>query len=297
MSDGANGSKKVGVNRGQSDAVNRLPEVIETHIHLEKYTEAEARTMLAESRLGGVGAVVAVSMDLASCERTRQLALEQHGFVLPAYGWHPEQPLPVPGNLDELIGWIRERHAAGESFAIGEVGLPYYTRTEHETAGEAFDESGYSDILRRFTSLAAELDRPLILHAVYEDASKAATLLRECGVRRAHFHWYKGDEETTRLLAESGYMISLTPDVLYEPDIQELAKHYPLEQLMTETDGPWPFEGPFAGRATHPLMIYESVREIARLRDLPESETAEALARNARLFYGFTLEPADDFSA
>ncbi|SDT44376.1 TatD DNase family protein [Paenibacillaceae bacterium GAS479] len=287
MSDGANGSQKNGANSGQSATVDRLPEVIETHIHLEKYTEAEARTMLAESRLGGVGAVVAVSMDLASCERTRRLAMDYPGFVLPAYGWHPEQPLPAFGELEDLIGWIRERHAAGESFAVGEVGLPYYTRTEQEAAGEAFDESGYLDILRRFASLAAELDRPLILHAVYEDASKTAALLREYGVRRAHFHWYKGDSETTRLLAESGYMISLTPDVLYEQEIRELAANFPLEQLMTETDGPWPFEGPFAGRATHPLMICESVCEIARLRGLSESETAEALARNARLFYDF----------
>ncbi|MCM3746077.1 TatD family hydrolase [Paenibacillus pasadenensis] len=260
--------------------------LIETHIHLEKYPKSERDAMLEEARQGGVEAIVAVSMDMASCERTRELALEYPGFVLPAYGWHPEQPLAEPDELEALIGWIRERHAAGEAFAVGEVGLPYYTRTELEAAGETFDESGYVQILRQFASLAAELDRPLILHAVYEDASKAAAVLREFGVKRAHFHWYKGDAETTRLLAEAGYMISLTPDVLYEPEIQELAAHYPLEQLMTETDGPWPFEGPFAGQATHPLMMRSSIQEIARLRGLGEQETAAALADNARQFYG-----------
>ena len=104
--------------------------------------------------------------------------------------------------------------------------------------------------MERFAALAAETDRPLVLHAVYEDALKAAAILRKYGVKRAHFHWYKGDEETTRLLAESGYWISITPDVVYEPDIRQLAATYPLGQLMTETDGPWPFQGPFAGSPT-----------------------------------------------
>ncbi|WP_338131236.1 TatD family hydrolase [Cohnella rhizosphaerae] len=86
----------------------------------------------------------------------------------------------------------------------GEVGLPYYTRTEAEARGEAFDEAPYLAQLDDFVRLAAELDRPIALHAVYEDADKALAILDRRGVRRAHFHWYKGSPETTARLAERG---------------------------------------------------------------------------------------------
>ncbi|WP_048748666.1 TatD family hydrolase [Paenibacillus sp. P22] len=259
--------------------------LVDAHIHLEQYAADELEAMLEQSFNGGVAAVVAVSMDLDSAERTRKLAGRHPGRIMPAYGWHPEQELPDEAEMQALLAWIRNRHEAGEAFAIGEVGLPYYMRTEAQAEGKGFDESGYLRILREFVSLAADTGRPIILHAVYEDAAKAAELLREFGVARAHFHWYKGDEAMTRMLADAGWYVSLTPDVLYEEEIRLLAATYPLERLMTETDGPWPFEGPFAGQATHPLMIRESVREIARLRGMDEREAASMLAANARRLY------------
>ncbi|QJC52336.1 TatD family hydrolase [Paenibacillus albicereus] len=281
------GIGKDGQASGLGERGSAAAALYDTHLHLEQYGERERERMLEEAGQEGVRGIVAVSMDLASSRRTRELALRHPELVLPAYGWHPEQALPQDGELDELIGWIRERHAAGERFAIGEVGLPYYTRTEAESAGASFDESGHIGTLDRFAALAAELDRPLVLHAVYEDALKAAKLLLRHGVRRAHFHWYKGDAETTGVLAQAGWSVSVTPDVLYEPEIRELAASYPLGQLMTETDGPWPFEGPFSGRPTHPLLVREAAREIARLRGLGEHEAVGALADNARRFYGF----------
>lgn len=282
----ASGQAKEGQADRQAERGAAVAALYDTHLHLEQYGEQDRERMLEEARREGVRGIVAVSMDLASSRRTRELALRHPELVLPAYGWHPEQPLLQDGELDELIGWIRERHADGERFAIGEVGLPYYMRSEVESAGGSFDERGYVGTLDRFAALAAELDRPLVLHAVYEDAFKAAKLLLRHGVSRAHFHWYKGDSETTGVLAQAGWSVSVTPDVLYEPEIRELATSYPLGQLMTETDGPWPFEGPFAGRTTHPLMVREAAREIARLRGLGERETAEALASNARRLYG-----------
>ena len=32
---------------------------------------------------------------------------------------------------------------------------------------------------------------------------------------------------------------------------------------MVETDGPWPFEGPFRGEETHPHMIHAVIEQIA----------------------------------
>ncbi|EXX84637.1 DNAase [Paenibacillus darwinianus] len=259
---------------------------VDSHIHLDLYEEQERKALLREAFAAGMEAVVSVSMNLASSQANRELRLAYPEQIMPAYGFHPERPLPSAEEEEELFAWIRERHREGEPFAIGEVGLPYYTRTEAEAAGEAFDEAPYLRLLERFAALAAELERPIVLHAVYEDAAKACALLEKYGVRRAHFHWFKGPEETISRMASNGYFVSVTPDVAYEEEMTALVRRYPADRLMTETDGPWPFEGPYEGRLTSPVMAADVVLRIAELRGTLPAEEAARLLANAKAFYG-----------
>ncbi|QYR19836.1 TatD family hydrolase [Paenibacillus sp. sptzw28] len=260
---------------------------IDSHLHADLYAAGERDEMLRSSFMNGVQAVVAVSMHLESCKSNRELAARYPGRVMPAYGFHPEQPLPPADRLEELVRWIRTRHDAGEAFAIGEVGLPYYSRKDAEAKGRFFDEGPYLQLLNRFVALAAELDRPIVLHAVYDDADKACDLIGKHGVRRAHFHWFKGSFQTMAKLIAQECFISVTPDVLYEEEIMELVRRYPVELMMTETDGPWPFEGPFSGRPTMPCMVKDAAAAIARLKGHDPAETEFRLLQNADRFYGF----------
>jgi TatD DNase family protein len=86
-------------------------------------------------------------------------------------------------------------------------------------------------------------------------------------------------------MIHNGYYISVTPDVVYEEEIQQLVHAYPLEQIMVETDGPWPFEGPFHGRMTHPAMMEESLKIIAKLKDIPVEDVAKTVLDTTKLFY------------
>lgn len=259
--------------------------VIDAHIHVDLYGAAMQEELLMESQRRGVEAVVAVSMDLASSVRTRELALRHPGFVHPAYGFHPEQEAPSREEREELLAWIRDRHHTGETFAIGEVGLPYYKRTEAEAGGASFDETPYIELLECFVALAAELDRPIVLHAVYEDADKACDLLERYGARHAHFHWFKGSAATMKRMAQAGYYISVTPDVAYENEIEGVVSRYPLELMMAETDGPWPFEGAYAGRGTVPEMTRGSVLGIAKVKGIDPLEAGRQLFIQTRKFY------------
>lgn len=259
---------------------------VDAHVHLDQYEEHAAARMLREFTARGGAAVVAVSTDGSSSAATYALARRYPGLVYPAYGFHPEQPLPAEEETDELIRWIRERAADGERFAIGEVGLPYYSRLEAAETGRPFDDKPYIRLLERYAELAAELDRPLILHAVYEDGGIACDIAERYGVKKVHFHWFKGDEATVDKMIAAGYYISVTPDVMYEPEIRELVRRYPLVRMMSETDGPWPFEGPYAGKETEPVMVADVVREIAFLKDEPEDRVRHILYKNAVSFYG-----------
>ncbi|GIP41288.1 hypothetical protein J31TS4_45680 [Paenibacillus sp. J31TS4] len=256
----------------------------DAHLHLDDYPEAERERMLHDLPGLGCAGVIAVSKHLASCRTTRELALRHPELVHPAYGFHPEQPLPGEEETEELLAWIR-RHAE-ECVAIGEIGLPYYTRTEAERRGEAFDQAPYLRLLDRLLALAAELGKPVVLHAVYEDAEVACDLLNRHGIRRAHFHWFKGTPSTVDRMIAEGRTISFTPDLLYEEEIRQLAARYPAELTLAETDGPWPFEGPFAGRPTHPAMAADVIHAWAVIRGLSPEEASSLLLANTRRFYG-----------
>ncbi|WP_054950783.1 TatD family hydrolase [Numidum massiliense] len=258
--------------------------MIDAHIHLDQYDSTAQTQILQGLPTYGVERVVAVSMDLNSSEQTRQLYLRYPERVLPAYGFHPEQSLPPTCELDELFTWIRAHRE--EVAAIGEVGLPYYRRREAEKKGECFNLAPYVTLLERFVAIAAELHQPIALHAVYEDAAVACDLLEAYGVTKAHFHWFKGDETTVQRMIDNGYYISFTPDLLYEPSRQQLAKTYPLQRVMVETDGPWPFDGPFRGQRTHPRMVAAVIRQLAEIKGLPVDVVAQTVRENTLRLYG-----------
>ena len=91
--------------------------------------------------------------------------------------------------------------------------------------------------IEKFIELASKYNLPIVLHAVYEDADIVCDLLEKYKVSRAHFHWFKGSDETMKRMMRNGYYISITPDVLHKEKIRKIVSYYPLEYMMVETDG------------------------------------------------------------
>ncbi|WP_322906914.1 TatD family hydrolase [Paenibacillus campi] len=256
---------------------------IDTHIHLDQYDDHDVRSIMRELPRFGLDTLIAVSMNRESCQRTESLARAYPGIIRPAYGYHPEQPLPSAQQMKLLLDWIEAR--IDKAIAIGEVGLPYYRRQELATTGNTIYEQGYIDLLEQHLQLAARYDKPVVLHAVYDDADIVCELLEQHRITRAHFHWFKGAAAQVERLARSGYYISFTPDIAYEPEIRQLAAMYPRELVMTETDGPWRFEGQFAGQPTVPGMVRDVCRAWAHIQGLEEADAARQLYNNARKLY------------
>jgi TatD DNase family protein len=256
--------------------VNRS--IIDSHIHFDQYSERDRQLLLEELEKHSVDALVSVSTNLSSAIVNRDLALAD-ARIKPAYGFHPEQALPSEIEVSEILSFC-EKHAH-LMIAVGEVGLPYYSLKENPE----IHWEHYCEILEVFIQLSAKLNKPVILHAVYEDAAITINLLEKYSIQKAHFHWFKGPKKTVERMIENGYSISITPDCLYEPEIQELIKVYPLSQMMVETDGPWPFEGIFTKKMTHPKMIHHSITQISALKKRNLEDVYRELYQNTKKFY------------
>lgn len=256
---------------------------IDTHCHLDFYKPKEQQQIISELKACEVDHIISVSFNLASCKDNQALHAAHPQLIKPAYGFHPEQALPTEAEIAELLQWIRQH--SHEAAAIGEVGLPYYTRHEAWQKGTTFELQPYIDLLETFIALAAELHKPLALHTIYEDAEVTCDLLEQYNIKRAHFHWFKGSTTTIQRIINNGYYISFTPDIFYESEIQDIAKKVPLTQMMVETDGPWQFEGPFTGEMTHPLMLASIIGKIAGIKEVSESYARQIIYENSRRFY------------
>ncbi len=252
--------------------------MIDAHIHLDQYKNKEIELILEGS--DSIEALLSVSFDLESCKRNLLLS-KKYQKVKPAFGFHPEQRLPTENELNRLIEWMLQHRT--EMIAVGEVGLPYYLRKDQKVSRLQYGQ--YIEHLEMFMEMAKIWDKPIVLHAVYDDAPIVCDLLERHSVTKAHFHWFKGDEKTITRMIENGYYISVTPEIVYKEKIQKLVQTYRLEQMMVETDGPWPFEGPFSGKMTHPDMMKKSISMIAKIKNLSETEVSERLLENTKTFY------------
>ncbi|MBT2755399.1 TatD family hydrolase [Mesobacillus foraminis] len=248
--------------------------IIDAHIHLDQYKDQDIERIINDAE-----AVIAVSTNLESSKRTARLA-KNYKQIKPAFGYHPEQSLPSERELAQLISWIKT-NGRGDA-AIGEVGLPYYLSKKNRLPQPI---GHYIEVLEAFIMTAKELDQPIVLHAVYDDASIVCDLLEKHSVRKAHFHWFKGSKAVAARLVRNGYNISITPDILYEEEIRQLAETFPITSIMAETDGPWPFNGPFKGKLTRPNMIHAVLNEIANIKHLNRNEVYEQIFVNTRKFY------------
>ena len=165
--------------------------IIDAHIHLDQYTNKDIQLMFEDS--DSIEGLVSVSFDLDSCKRNLILS-KKYPKVKPAFGFHPEQSLPTDYEIELLIEWLIQHQT--DMIAIGEVGLPYYLRKEQNESKFQFGQ--YIELLETFIKMAKKWDKPIVLHAVYEDAPIVCDLLEKHSVTKAHFHWFKGDEKNHR---------------------------------------------------------------------------------------------------
>lgn len=255
-----------------------MEKMIDAHIHLDQYNDEAIKEIIETSPF--LEALISVSFHHESSKINLQLS-KKYDKVKPAFGFHPEQPLPDEYEIEKLVGWMKEHKK--EMAAVGEVGLPYYLRSEQKLT--PYQVGQYLELLEQFIKLAKEWEKPIVLHAVYDDAPIACDLLEKHSIEKAHFHWFKGDSKTIERMISNGYFVSVTPDVVYEHEIQQIVIAYPMELIMIETDGPWPFEGPFKGKMTHPVMMAESVEQIAKMKKIPVTEVFRQVRKNTKTFY------------
>lgn len=250
-------------------------QLIDTHAHLEEINNLEQ--VMAEARLAGVVAIVAVGSDYESNQKVLQLAEVYRDFVYPALGFHPWNI--TESGIDANFQYI-ESHL-NKAVAVGEVGLDYHKRVR-AVAEKALQKQ----VLREVLSIAATHKKPALIHSRYAWRD-AFDLVKEAQLEKAVFHWYTGTTSVLRDIIGQGYYISATPAVEYHEEHRRAVKEIPLERLLLETDAPVVYRrGSEFEYESRPADITRSLRGAAGLKGVSEAQIAEVTTSNALRFFG-----------
>lgn len=260
--------------------MNQQPLLVDTHCHLyyPDFT-ADWEQVLARAEESGVRGMVVVGADLDSSRQAIALAA-QHETCYCTVGIHPHDVLQADDTALEKIRQLAL--ASPKCVAIGEIGLDFYRdRTPREAQLTAF---------ARQLQLAAELDRPVVIHD--RDAHEATLAqIKAAGIRKGVMHCFSGDLDFARQCLDQGLYISISGTVTYPSNqqLREVVKNLPLERLLLETDCPYLPPVPYRGKRNEPAYTRITAEKVAEIRGLTVNDIGRITTMNAGRLFGIPL--------
>ena len=255
--------------------------LIDTHCHLDHFSDEELPVLLDEARQMGLAGLVTIGTRLSRAGE--QLALAERDRpelrVWCTIGTHPdhvdEEALP---SADEIAAMADRPEVIG----IGETGLDYFH-------GEDAMRPSQQESFRRHIAAARLLDVPVIIHARQADDDVAAVLEEEYaqGAFPILLHCFaSGPELAQRVLALGGY-ISFSGIATFPKcdDIRAVARSVPDERIVVETDSPYLAPVPRRGKRNQPAWVAYTAERLAQERGMDKAAFADLTTANFfRLF-------------
>lgn len=264
------------------------PKYVDAHCHIqfEQYAQDDA-ALIARMRNEGVVGIV-VGVDLESSRKALALA-EAHEHLFASVGLHPNH---TGESFDEPAYRALATHP--KVVAIGECGLDYYRPTEVNDEVKRAQK----ELLGRHIALAAEVGKPLIIHARPSKGTEDAyhdltTLLTEEKEKhpdlRGDVHFFVGGPAEAAELIALGFTVSFTAVITFARDYDATIKSVPLVSILSETDAPYVAPASRRGQRNDPLAAIEVVRQLAEIRGEDPEAVRTALFENAKKLFSLPV--------
>jgi TatD DNase family protein len=255
---------------------------VDAHIHLSDSDYAEkVGGIVEDAKRLGVVALVANSMDLETSRESLRLAEEYPNHVYAALGIHPWNTQNLSSNeVQETTELIHQNVENREKVvAVGEIGLD----SSYSGSGEPTEIQ--MEVFNKMLYTAEKLSLPVIIHS-RGTTSQVVSLLPSYKIKKVLLHWFSRPHSLISRIVDRGYYITEGPPSVFSMGIREVVRRIPLTNLLTETDGPVHFRGPFKGKMTTPAFIPEVVDAVAQLKEKEKSEVADQIFQNFTDFFG-----------
>jgi len=274
-----------------SGARLRLPEplpggAVDAHTHLDMIVRGlsgqgpgrPVPEVLDEARQAGISRVVTVGVDLPTSRWAAGCA-DEHPGVFAAVAVHPNDTANA-GDLDTVLAELAGLASRPRVRAIGETGLDYYRDWSPPQVQR--------DWFRGHIEVAKRTGRALMIHDrdAHEDV---LSILGSAGPpEQVIFHCFSGDAGLAKRCAEAGYVMSFAGNVTFASaqTLREAAAVAPPELILVETDAPFLTPVPNRGKPNAPALAADTLRAIAKVKDMDVAELCAAVTRTAERVFG-----------
>ncbi|ABL77528.1 TatD family hydrolase [Thermofilum pendens] len=265
--------------------------MIDAHCHLTypglkervENVLAEARRALKAVVTSGLPYDAEKSPGFPGAKEALALSERYRGFVFVTLGLHPTQvPEMSDEEVAEYINFIEENR--DRIVGIGEIGLDKYWLSSEDDLKRA------REVFLSLLEVAEKLGKPVVIHSRKAEEEAVEILSSYSLDGRVLLHSFTGNMTTAKKALDMGYFFSINYKVTNTKSMRKIAKTFPLESILTETDSP--FLSHEAGVNT-PLQVRLILEEISRLRGLGFEEVDAITTRNAVSFFGLEKQTSE----
>ncbi len=254
-----------------------MARLVDTHAHLNfPQFKVDLEQVLARAHAAGVGMILNVGSDEPSSNTAVALS-EAYPQLWAAVGVHPHAAAGVTSGYRSTLANLAANRRV---LAIGEIGLDFYRDLSPRQIQE--------QIFREQLELAAELDKPVIIHS-RSAHERTLQILREMAPLRAGVaHCFSGTPGDLANFLELGFYISIAGPVTYPRShiLRDLLKEIPADRLLLETDAPYLSPLPYRGKRNEPAFIKATYERVALVLNTDLESLARLVQANvARLFW------------
>jgi TatD DNase family protein len=250
--------------------------MIDSHCHLtDPRLRSQLPDVLARAKAAGVERIVSIGTDLPDIAETIALCNSLPNTRC-AIGIHPNHSASV--TVAE-VAKLRELQKSPAVVALGEMGLDYHWKDVALAQQRGIFEAQLQ--------LAAELDRPVVIHC-REAVDDTLAMMAAYPKVPAVIHCFTGTAAEAERILAAGYYLGFTGPITYKKndDLRSVVKLTPLDRLLVETDGPYLSPEPMRKIKTNePAFVAHTLAKVAEIKGISVQEADRATTANTLRFY------------
>lgn len=269
-------------NNGMQDMI-----LVDDHCHLthEMYKK-DLDEMLRKNKEAGVRAIICSGVNTPTNREALALAEKHKELVKCSMGIYPVDALGLgadeiglarqtePIDLDAEFEFIKKNK--DKVVAIGEAGLDYHWVKDEK------QQEKMREIFQRVIEFTEKIKKPIVIHSRRAEAD-AVEMLEASKIKKVVMHAFEARKSLIRKCADKGWYFSIPATIGKSQQYQTLVEIANINQLTTETDGPW--MSPISGERNEPKNVALAVKKIAEIKGFTEEETANNIWLNFQKVY------------
>jgi len=250
--------------------------LIDSHAHLgydDLYHQIDA--ILKRAKEAGVEKIINICTDELTAIRGLEIQ-RKYPFV---FNVGSTTPHDTAAEGEKNFPFFEKLAVEKKLNAIGETGLDYfYDYSPKKTQIEFFS---------RYLALAKKTSLPVVIHCRDAFDDLFSITKEQHDTKDYLLHCFTGNKEQAKVALNRGWKISISGIVTFKKssDLQEVVRYLPLDAMMIETDSPYLAPHSKRGKVNEPSFLVETLKFIAKLKNLSEEELKEKTSLNTISFF------------